>query len=135
MAQHTILLVEKDADARADLNKLLSANGFAVTEAENAAEAEELAAKGKFNLVISDLMLENADGGFTLSYHFKRDYPAVPVILLSRAINEMDIVFSRESQSERNWIKADALLNQPVRFEQLLATVQKLLHIMPKHAH
>jgi len=135
MAQHHILIVQQNADTRAELKSQLSESGFSVSEAENAEKAEESMKTGKYNLVIADLSLENSDSGFTLGYHLKRDYPAIPFILLSSTVSHYDIAFSLESAWERNWIKADILLNKPVRFEQLLSSVQKVLHITPKNAH
>jgi CheY-like chemotaxis protein len=135
MVQHSILIVQEDADSRAELKPQLSGSGFSVSEAESAEKAEELLKNGKYNLVIADLSLENSDSGFTLGYHLKRDYPAIPLILLSSAVNDYDIAFSRESNWERSWIKADVLFNKPVRFEQLLSGIQKVLHISPKLTH
>jgi len=130
-----ILIVQQNADARAELKSQLSGSGFSISEADSAEAAEEVMKTGKYELVIADLSLENSDSGFTLGYHLKRDYPAVPFILLSSTVNLYDIAFSRESGWERNWITADVLLNKPVRFEQLLSSVQKVLHITPQNAH
>ncbi|MCL2742595.1 MAG: response regulator [Planctomycetaceae bacterium] len=130
-----ILIVQQNADARAELKSQLSGSGFSISEADSAEAAEEAMKTGKYELVIADLSLENSDSGFTLGYHLKRDYPSVPFILLSSTVNLYDIAFSRESGWERNWIAADVLLNKPVRFEQLLSSVQKVLHITPQNAH
>ncbi len=133
MSKH-ILLVENDADYRATVKQSLVNAGFLVTEVEGEQQAYEAASKQKFDLAVVNLMLENSDSGFTLSYHFKKDYPDMRILLLSSSTSEMDIEFSMESASERNWIKADALLNKPVRFEQILSTLQRLLGILaPAH--
>ncbi len=126
---HNILLVEKDHDYRSALAQSLQNAGFQVTEAESEQAAYEAAVKTKFDLAIVNLMLENADSGFTLCFHFKKDYPNMPIVLLSSTTSDMDIDFSIESASERNWIKADALLDKPIRFEQLLSSTQRLLGI------
>ena len=126
---HNILLVEKDHDYRSALAQSLQNAGFQVTEAESEQAAYEAAVKTKFDLAIVNLMLENADSGFTLCFHFKKDYPNMPIVLLSSTTSDMDIDFSIESASERNWIKADAFLDKPIRFEQLLSSTQRLLGI------
>jgi hypothetical protein len=46
---------------------------------------------------------------------------------LSSAVSEFGIEFSRDFIAERSWIKADALLNKPIRTEQLLQAVRRLL--------
>ena len=131
-----ILLVDLDPDFRSSIRQSLGQLGFTVTDVENAAEATEQSKRKKFDLAIVDLMLENADGGLTLCYHFKKDFPKMPIVLLSKAQSEMNIDFSMESASERAWIKADALLNKPLRFEQLMYEIQRLLGILPKqHSH
>ncbi|MGL4594050.1 MAG: response regulator transcription factor [Thermoguttaceae bacterium] len=131
---YQILLVEEAPDVRQNMKRSLVLAGFAVTEADNAKQAAELTAKKKFDLVITNLMLEHSDSGFTLCYRLKRDFPEMPVILLSSAASDMDIEFSMESASERSWIKADMLLNKPIRFEQLLYAVQRLLGCLaPAH--
>ena len=135
MATH-ILLVDLDQDFRSNIRQSLGQLGFTVTDVENAEQASEQTKRIKFDLAIIDLMLENADSGFTLSYHFKKDFPKMPIVLLSKAQSEMNIDFSMESASERAWIKADALLNKPLRFEQLVYEIQRLLGILPKtHSH
>jgi CheY-like chemotaxis protein len=128
MAYH-ILLVEDDPDFRLNVKQSLQNAGFAVTEAEGEQRAYELVRRSKFDLAIIDLIMENTDSGFTLCYHFKKDYPTMPLILLSSSAGDMDIEFSMDSASERAWIKADTLLNKPIRFEQLLYGVQRLLTI------
>ena len=51
----------------------------------------------------------------------------MPAILITAINNEMELHFTMESESERAWIKADSMLNKPMRFEQLLYEVQRLL--------
>jgi CheY-like chemotaxis protein len=134
MAYH-ILLVEDDPDFRLKTKQSLQNAGFAVTESESEQQAYELTRRSKFDLAIIDLIMENSDSGFTLCYHFKKDYPNMPLILLSSSTSDMDIEFSMESASERSWIKADALLDKPLRFEQLLYGVQRLLGCLAPAAH
>ena len=120
-----VLLIDKDPDLRLKTKQLLQSAGYSVTEAEGEKQAYEVARNNKFDVAVVDLILENADSGFTLSYHFKRDYPEMPIILLSNSVSEFGIEFSLESDSERSWIKADALLNKPIRSEQLLQAVRQ----------
>jgi len=130
-----ILLVEDDPDFRLTMKQSLQDSGFTVTEAESEQQAYEMARRNNFDLAIVDLMLENTDSGFTLCYHFKQDYPKMPLILLSSSTSDMNIDFSMESACERSWIKADTLLNKPIRFEQLLYAVQRLLGCLAPAAH
>ncbi len=134
MSQH-ILLVEDDPDFRLKVKQSLQDAGFDVTEAEGEQRAYDAARHQSFDLAIVDLMLENTDSGFTLCHHLKKDDPKLPIVLLSSSTSDMGINFSIESVWERSWIKADVLLNKPIRFEQLLFAVQRLLGRPSAAAH
>jgi len=74
-----------------------------------------------------DLMMEEVDAGFTLCYHIKKNHPNVPVVLVTGVASETGIAFGSETREERSWVKADALLNKPIRFEQLRKEIERLL--------
>ena len=121
-----ILLVDGDPLYRDEIRPLLEAEGASVSEAENSAEAEKLLAAGDFNLVITDLTMEKGDSGFTLAYHVKSAKPDAKVVIVSDVNSRHGIQFSVDSEAERAWIKADAFLNKPVRFEQLKTAIDRL---------
>jgi len=121
-----VLLIDDDPDFRQRTKQFLQDAGYHVTEAEGENTAYEIARNKKFDLAVIDLILENSDSGFTLSYHFKQDYPKMPIVLLSSSNSEFGIEFSLESTAEHDWIKADVLLNKPIRPEQLLHAVRQL---------
>ena len=122
-----VLLIDDDPDFRLQAKQSLQDAGYAVTEAEGENQAYELARNKRFDIAVVDLMLENSDSGFSLSHHFKKDYPSMPIVLLSSSVSECGVEFSLESVAERSWIKADVLLNKPIRTEQLLQAVHRLL--------
>ena len=122
-----VLLVDNDPDLRLTTKQFLQDAGYSVTEAEGEKQAYEIARNKKFDIAIVDLALENTDSGFTLCYHFKRDYPKMPIVMLSSSVREFGIEFSLESNAERSWIKSDVLLNKPIRSEQLLQAVRQLV--------
>jgi len=124
-----ILLIDDDPDFRQRAKQSLQDAGYNVTEAEGENQAYEIVQNKKFDIAIVDLILENSDSGFSLSYHFKKDNPQMPIVMLSSSVSEFGIEFSLESTAERSWIKADALLNKPIRSEQLLQTVRRLLPV------
>ena len=126
MAQN-VLLVDDDPDFRQQVKLSLQNAGYNVTEAEGENQAYEIARNKRFDIAVVDLVLENSDSGFSLSYHFKKDYPSMPIVMLSSSVSDFGIEFSLASASERSWIKADVLLNKPIRAEQLLQAVRQLL--------
>jgi len=122
-----VLLIDDDPDFRLTAKQSLQDAGYHVTEVEGENQAYEIIRTKKFDIAIVDLILENSDSGFSLSYHFKKDYPNMPIVMLSSAVHDFGIEFSRNSAVERSWIKADALLNKPIRTEQLIQAVRRLL--------
>lgn len=135
MKQYKILFVEDDHDFRTINAQHLRDVGFEVVEAEGEIPAAELLRREKFDLAIVDLVMENADSGFTLCYHIKKSMPDLPTILITGINEEMELSFSLDSEAERSWIKADTLLNKPMRFEQLLFEIQRLLDCVEVPAH
>jgi len=121
-----VLLIDDDPDFRLQAKQSLQDAGYSVTEAEGENQAYEIARNKRFDVAVVDLCLENSDSGFTISHHFKKDYPNMPIVLLNSAVSEFGIEFSLESVAERSWIKADAMLNKPIRAEQLLQAVRRL---------
>lgn len=135
MKNYKILFVEDDPDFRTENAQKLRDAGFEVVEAEGETSATELLRRDTFDLAIVDLVMETADSGFTLCYHIKKKIPGMPTILITGINEEMELSFSLDSEAERDWIKAEALLNKPMRFEQILFEVQRLLKIEPETSH
>ena len=135
MNDYKILFVEDDPDFRTEYANQLRGVGFTVVEAEGETSASEIIRKEKFDLAIVDLVMENADSGFTLCYHLKQSFPDMPTILITGINNEMELSFTMESKAERDWIKADALLNKPLRFEQLQYEIKRLLGCEDSSTH
>jgi CheY-like chemotaxis protein len=62
-----------------------------------------------------------------LCHQIKRMYPGTPVILLTAVESATGVDFSPRSGGAASWIKADVLLDKPVRPEQLRNEVRRLL--------
>jgi CheY-like chemotaxis protein len=122
-----VLVVDDDEDFRAQLCAQLEAAGYEATAAGGETEADELLAVTRPDLAIVDLMMEHADGGFALSYRLKKRYPDVPVIMVTGVTHETGLDFTTTTAADRAWIKADAVLCKPVRFEQLRRELERLL--------
>ena len=79
------------------------------------------------DVVVLDLMMDNMDTGFTLCYHIRKKHPSLPVIMVSSVNHETGLEFDATTDRERSWIKADAFLSKPIRFEQLKTQIDRLL--------
>ena len=123
------LLVDDDVDFRELISFYLESYGFNVISGSSQAEGEELIKKGNFDIAVFDLMMENADSGFILSYKLKNKYPKIPVIIATSVTNETGLHFDASTEEMRSWIKADIIMDKDIRIEQLRSEIDKLLEI------
>lgn len=122
-----VLIVDDDTDFLLQQRLQLEQAGFEVIEADSHEKARRLLETTPFDVAVVDLMMEELDAGFTLAYEIKRKNPAIPVIMVTGVAGETGIEFDAATREERSWIKADAFLAKPVRFEQLLREMNRLL--------
>ncbi len=123
----TILVVDDDIDFREQMQVQLEAAGFEVITAAGQQPAEAVLDTVRPDVAMVDLMMEHMDGGFALAYHIKKLDPSIPVILVTGVAGETGIDFDAQTAEERSWIKADAFLAKPVRVEQLVGEIRRLL--------
>jgi CheY-like chemotaxis protein len=120
-----ILLVDDDIDLLEQNKVMLEARGFQVVTADNAKSGWELFLKEKPDAAVIDLIMEEYDSGFILSYRIKKD-PAgmnIPVFVLTSATYLTGIKFGAGTAEEKEWIRCDEIINKPVVIDDL---VQKL---------
>ncbi len=125
----TILIADDDIDQLEALEIIVKNLGYKTITAESQKECEEIIKNTKPDLAIIDLMMENQDSGFILSYKIKQKYPDVPVIIASAVIAETGISFNLFSEESKNWIKADVIMEKGIRPDQLEREINKLLKI------
>lgn len=127
--QKNIMIIDDDTDYLTQMEIILKNQGYNVWTADSQKAGEELFESKKPDLAIVDLMLENKDGGFILSYKLKRKYPDVPVIIASAVTAETGLQFHLETSEDHNWIKADKYLEKGLRPDQIKREIDKLLKI------
>lgn len=123
----TIMVVDDDLDFLMAMSLQLEACGYHVVTLESAQAARAQLEQVQPDLVMVDLMLEEPDAGFSLCYEIKRRMPDLPVIMVTAVSSTTGLSFEADTAEERAWIKADAVLAKPVRFEQLQGEMQRLL--------
>ncbi|MFH1415147.1 MAG: response regulator [Elusimicrobiota bacterium] len=82
MDNKRILIVDDSDDARSGLMMYLGSKGYDVSEAESGEKAIELLANNEYNLVLSDLKMQNIDGIGVLT-EVKKLYPKTDVIIMT----------------------------------------------------
>ena len=122
-----ILVVDDDIDLLEQVGTILAIDGYQVYKAQGQEEAEEMLTSFIPDLAVLDLMMENMDSGFVLCHNIKKLYPGTPVIILTAVQAATGLDFKARSEEAGSWVKADALLDKPVRPEQLKAEVHRLL--------
>jgi DNA-binding response OmpR family regulator len=122
-----VLVVDDDPDILNQVELVLKANGYDVMLAHSAANAEEVLTSTQPDLAIVDLMMEQMDSGFVLCHEIKKLYPNMPIIMLTAVRASTGLDFDINNPEGKSWIKADCILDKPVRAEELLNSVRKLL--------
>ena len=78
----TILVIDDDTTARTVIVEMLTENGHQTVEARDGGEGLELFNEGKFDIVITDLIMPNVEGIETI-IKLKKAHPAVNIIAVS----------------------------------------------------
>lgn len=115
----SILVVDDESSITCALDKLFRDEGYEVSTAATASEAEALLARCWFDLVFLDLRLPDADG-IGLLEHIKHIAPATEVVLMT-AHGSLEVTIEA--------IKRGAFyyLEKPFAFEQVLILTQRAM--------
>jgi CheY-like chemotaxis protein len=124
-----VLLVDDDDDFLFQQKLQLENAGFEVIAAQGQASAEEILERQRPDVAVLDVMMENPDAGFVLCHHIRKRDASIPVILVTSVNSETGMDFDMTTEEDRAWIKADAFLAKPIRFEQLRSEIDRLLAV------
>ena len=115
---HTILLVDDDADARADVAELLRLDRHEVTEAADGQEAlDRLRSGPRPCLVVLDLNMPGTSGWRFRALQLRdRAIADVPVVALSGHVG---------LEQETRVLGLDGCLTKPLDFDKLLAVIRR----------
>jgi DNA-binding response OmpR family regulator len=87
-----VLLVENEPDIRRLVSYVLVAEGFEVTEAYDAPQADARLEEGRFDIILLDLMLPGEDGySFCRRIKARGDCRDVPVVMISARVMPEEI--------------------------------------------
>jgi len=114
-----ILIADDNDEIRALLRSLFEIEGYRVFTAANGREAMELLKASPIHLLMTDLAMPEQEGIETI-IEVRKDYPNLPIVAISG-------VFSGPVLAGANRLGADAILEKPLRIDQVLEVVHKLL--------
>lgn len=125
-ARPLVLIADDDSDYLEQMRLWFSGEGFDVLAAASEAEALVLLDVHRPDVAVVDLMMERRDAGFTLAYAIKKRDAAIPVLMVTGVTAETGLDFEATGPEGRAWIKADAMLAKPLRFEQVRRELDRL---------
>jgi DNA-binding NtrC family response regulator len=114
-----LLIVDDDEEMRGLLRKVLEKEGYHVSVAGDGREALAVLARGRFDLVVTDMLMPY-DGGLELLETLRRIHPALPVIIVT-AFGDW------HSYTRALELGAAAFISKPLRMTELIAAVHNAL--------
>jgi CheY-like chemotaxis protein len=120
----TILVIDDDTTARTVIVEMLTENGHQTVEARDGGEGLELFNRGKFDIVITDMIMPNIEGIETI-IKLKKSHPAVNIIAVSGGgrISAVDHLSLAEK------FDVNKTLVKPFRKDDLLKAIDEILDI------
>ncbi|QQS36469.1 MAG: response regulator [Ignavibacteriales bacterium] len=130
-----ILLVDDDIDLLEQHKFLLESKGYKVITADNSKDGWEVFKKEKPDACVLDLIMEEHDSGFILSYKIKKDESGktIPVFVLTSATLVTGFKFSSATAEEKEWIRCDEIINKPVVIDDLVQKLEKYFTLTEVH--
>jgi len=124
-----ILVIDDDPSFVTAMTPVLESRGYQVEAAYNKKEAIEKIEKSKPDLILLDIMMERLTDGFDLCYKLKHDpeLKKIPVLAVSAINKEVGFRFSPGTDGE--YFQADDFVEKPVKPENLLERIEKLLQV------
>ncbi|ADW17632.1 response regulator receiver protein [Desulfobulbus propionicus DSM 2032] len=118
-ARQSILIVDDEEIARANMEHVLKKEGYACHCASHGAEALEIMAREDIDLIITDLKMERMDG-IELLQHVNRTSPEIPVIMVTGFATVSSAVDALKKGAAH-------YLGKPVNLDELRKTVKEVL--------
>jgi CheY-like chemotaxis protein len=121
-----ILLVDDDVDVVARNIAALQASGHEIAACSTTAEAAESVRREVPDVVVMEGMLDGTLAGFDLARSLANEFPALPLIMLTRA-DEHFTARELASQDRDGWLPVQRYLEKPVSTDVLVYEVEHLL--------
>ena len=124
-----IMLVDDDLDFLEINRHVLEARGCRVLCFSDPEKALERLVLDRPDLVITDLMMNRLDSGFSLSQRIKEDarFGNIPVVIVTAIGSRRGLDFSPRTPDELAAMHAEAYFEKPLEPETLLAKVEQLV--------
>jgi two-component system phosphate regulon response regulator OmpR len=114
-----ILIADDEAELRGLLQRYLTEQGLTVRAVANAAAAEKLLARERFDVLVLDVMMPGEDG-LSLCRRLRAQGETVPILMLTARGDPVDRILGLE-------MGADDYLPKPFNPREMLARIQALV--------
>jgi two-component system chemotaxis response regulator CheY len=116
MAQRRILVVDDDTSIRSFVEMALDGEGYAVSTANNGAQALTVSSQQPPDLILLDMRMPVMDGWTFARRYRDQDGPHAPIVVITAATD------AGERAAE---IQADGYLGKPFDLDELLGLVSR----------
>ena len=128
-ASPTVLVIDDDEDFRVPVKSLLETYGYQVLEADSGHEGLRMVAAHKPDIILLDVMMENASEGYGVTYSLRHqdEYAAcrdIPIIMVSSIEESPDDRFAMSPEAEM--IRPDRYLTKPLEICRLMELLKSL---------
>jgi len=119
--RRTVLVADDEPFVRQLVCRMLT-NDYDIVEAQNGAEAIDIARTRKLDLILMDMMMPKMDG-LSACYTIKQDPGTreIPVVMLTAITHELN------KQVSENVMGASGYITKPFTARTLLSTIEPLL--------
>ena len=115
----TLLVVDDEPELRGLLAEYFGRHGFAVSTAEDAAQARDCIAAARPDLAVLDINMPG-ENGLSLARWLREAHPAVAIVMLTTVGESVDRIVGLE-------LGADDYISKPYELRELLARVRAVL--------
>ena len=114
-----VLVVDDEAPVRSMISVTLERQGYDVQQASSGSQAMELLEQGPFDLILTDIVMQDGNG-IALLERIHENQPQLPVVMVS-AIHDISVAIDSMRRGAYDY------LLKPFEREHLVATVQRAL--------
>ena len=116
-----ILVVDDEKDIRQSLNGILRDEGFDVILAKNGSEVLERIDEDMPDLILLDIWMEGAEQGLDVLQYLQREYPFLPVVMISGHGNI-------ETAVKATKLGAYDYIEKPLSYDKILLVIEHCLN-------
>jgi two-component system alkaline phosphatase synthesis response regulator PhoP len=121
----TILVIDDDADLIEACGLAITQRGHQVQAAHSAQEARQVLRSARPDALVLDVMMETTSAGFELARDVRRQFPDLPIIMLTSV--HQAVPPSLHFEPEETWLPVTKFLDKPVDPAALADAIDKML--------